>query len=259
MTEAAESSMSGAEPQRLALHPLVPDARDQIAELTAALAAREHFIAFVSHALRNAMAPVQLLTERVTRLAGDPLISPELSSRAAMLTRTLQRFAATIQWVTEVSDLSRGRLDLELAPIDLVDVVSEVCREIALEAAARGAELVVDGAPTVVGRWDRARIKQLVANLVSNAVRHAGGRIELGVASRDGDAEIVIRDHGPGIDPSVLAQLSDPFHPERSRRVGSLGIGLWIVHTLASAMRGSVTATNCSDGGARFCVVVPRG
>jgi signal transduction histidine kinase len=257
MTEVAESSTDACDRPPIAVTSSVLDARAQVAELSAALAARDHFIAFVGHELRNALAPALLLIDQFAALVGDPRSSPVLASRASMLTRNLRHFVATINWITEVTDLARGKLRLEPTRLDLVDTVGEVCRALAVEATARGAELVVEAAAPVVGSWDRARLAQLVTNLVANAIRHAGGRIELRVASRGNDAELVVRDRGPGIDPGLLAQLSDPFHSEYGRRGD--GIGLWVVMTLVAAMRGSVTANNCADGGVRICVVVPRG
>lgn len=259
MTEVAESSNRGCNLQPIPVGSSVPDARPQVAELTNELVALDHFIGFVGHELRNALAPALLLVDQFTALASDRLVSPAVASRAAMLTRNLRHFVATINWITEVTDLARGKFRLEPTTLDMVETVGEVCRSLGVEAAARRAELVVEAGAPVVGSWDRTRLTQLVTNLVSNAICHAGGRIELRVASRGDDAELVVRDRGPGIDPSVLAQLSDPFHPERSRQRGDDGIGLWVVKTLVAAMRGSVTANNCADGGARFCVVVPRG
>ena len=258
MNEVAESSTDGCDRPPIAVTPSVLDARAQVAELSTALATRDHFIAFVGHELRNALAPALLLIDQFATLAGDPRTSPAVASRATMLTRNLRHFVATISWITEVTDLARGKLRLDPIRLDLVDTVGEVCRELAVEATACGAELVVEAAAPVVGSWDRARLTQLVTNLVANAIRHAGGRIELRVASRGDDAELVVRDRGPGIDPGLLAQLSDPFHSDYSRPRGD-GIGLWVVATLVAAMRGSLTANNCADGGVRICVVVPRG
>ncbi|TMQ20042.1 MAG: ATP-binding protein, partial [Deltaproteobacteria bacterium] len=105
--------------------------------------------------------------------------------------------------------------------------------------------------------WDRARLGRLVGHVVSNAIRHAGGRIEISVLARDREAELVVRDRGPGLDPAKLSRWFDRAEP--LRRPDSFGIGLWIIKTLSEAMRGSVTAANCCDGGARFCIVLPRG
>lgn len=259
MTEVAESSTAGCDLAPVPIGLSVPDARAQVAELTTALVARDDFMAFVGHELRNALAPAVLLVGQFAALAGDPRTSPVVASRAAMLTRNLRHFVATITWVTEVTDLARGKLRLEPILLDLVDTVGEVCRALDVEATACGAELVLEAGAPVIGSWDRTRLTQLVTNLVVNAIRHAGGRIELRVASRGDDAELVIRDRGPGIDPGVLARLSAPFPPEPSWRPRGDGIGLWVVATLVAAMRGSVTANNCADGGARICVVVPRG
>jgi signal transduction histidine kinase len=259
MTEVAEGSIARDLQPVPVLAPSVADARTHVIELTAALAGRDHAIAFLGHELRNALAPLLLLVDQFATLAGDPHAAPVMVSRAQLVTRNLRRVITAINWVTEVADLSRGALRLERTAGDLAEVTRDVCREHAGDAVAHGAELVVEAAVPVAGIWDRVRLKQIVGHLVSNAIRHSGGRVEVRVAGRGGDAELVVRDHGPGIEPSVLAQLSDPFDPERRRRPGGLGIGLWTVKMLTAMMRGSVTIHSCADGGTCFCVVVPRG
>jgi signal transduction histidine kinase len=259
MTEAAEGTIAR-DPQPIPVPvPSVADAPTQVVELAAALAGRDHVIAFVGHELRNALAPLLLLVDQFTALAGDARAAPGMVARAQLMTRNLRRVITAINWVTEVADLSRGALRLERMACDLTEIVRDACCEHAGDAAAHGAEVFVEAAAPVAGAFDRVRLKQIVGHLVSNAIRHAGGRVEVRVSGRGGDAELVVRDHGPGIEPSVLAQLSDPFDPERRRRAGGLGIGLWIVKMLTAAMRGSVTIHSCADGGTRFCVVVPRG
>jgi signal transduction histidine kinase len=235
------------------------DTRRQIQELTTALAARDRFIALVGHELRNSVAPMLLLAEQFAALVEDPGIRPVVASRSAMLTRNINKFVTTIERVAEVADLRRGKLQLELSEVDLVAVVQEVCREGQREAAAGGVAFVIEAERPVTGSWDRARIKQIVANLVSNAVRYGGGgQVEIVVREVAGGGELVVRDHGPGIDPAMLPRLFDAFDHERTGRGGGFGIGLWVVKTLCTAMHGSVTVENGSSGGARFCVVLPR-
>lgn len=236
------------------------EAQQRIDELTTALAARDSFIGLVGHELRNAVAPMLLLAEQFAILAEDPNVSPMLTSRVAMLMRNLNKFVATVDRVAEVADLRRGRLQLDPAAVNLVEVVEEVCRDARREAAAGGAELVIDAPEPVTGRWDRARLRQIVTALVSNAIRYGGGgRIELAIGDRGGDAQLVVRDHGPGLEPATLPHLFERFDHERNRRGGGFGIGLWLVKTLCTAMHGSVTAENDTNGGACFCVVLPRG
>ena len=237
-----------------------PESRHQDHDLIAALAARDSFIALVGHELRNSVAPMLLLAEQFATLAHDPQAPPMFASRAALLTRHLNKFVTTVNRVAEVADLRRGRVHLEPTEVDLVEVVDEVCRETRREAEAGGAELVVEAAGPVTGSWDRARIKQILSNLVSNAIRYGGsGRVEIAARGGDTVAELVVRDHGPGIEPDMLAHLFDRFAHDRPRRAGGFGIGLWVVKALCTAMRGSVNADNASSGGARFCVVLPRG
>jgi signal transduction histidine kinase len=259
MTELSESSTQGAGWQPVPAQPTspsIPDAHDQMVELATALAARDHFIAYVSHELRNSLSPLRLLADQCGTLAADALARPTVASRAAMLSRTLERLLATITWVAELCDLRRGRLHLEPSAVDLTELVGEICRDLSADAEAWGAELVIEPGPPVAGSWDRARLKQLVTSLVSNAIRHAGGRIELRATASDGHAEFEVRDHGRGVDPVALPQLFE-LEPVR-RRSGGFGIGLWMVKTLTAAMHGSVTAANCPDGGARFRVTLPR-
>jgi two-component system OmpR family sensor kinase len=269
MTDNLESSTSRAAPPGLATTASagdaassVSDAHRQIQELTKALAARDHFIALVGHELRNSVAPMVLLAEQFQTVAEDPRASPFVTSRMALLTRNLHKFVATIDRVAEVADLRRGKLRLDPMTVDLVAVTRDACRDLEREATAGGAELVLDAPDSLIGRWDRVRLRQIVTNLVSNAIKYGeGGRVEISLRDRDGVAELVVQDHGPGLDPAMLARLFEPFDHDHDRigRGSGFGIGLWLVKTLCTAMQGSVTADRTTTSGARFCVVLPRG
>ena len=232
----------------------------EVQELATALNARDRFIALVGHELRNSLAPMSLLAEQFGALAEGSQPPGKLLARVAMLTNNLNKLITTVGRIVEVTDLRRGKVQLAPTSADLVDVVNEVCHEAEREAAAVGSELTIDSRGAVVGRWDRARVKQIVSNLVGNAIRHgAGSRVELLVRGGASTGELTVRDNGPGIDADALPRLFDCFDQAPTRRPGSLGLGLWLVKTLCHAMGGSVTAENCTDGGARFCVVLPRG
>lgn len=238
--------------------PLVED--PLIQELTVALAARDRFLSLIGHELRNSLAPMMLLAEQFGTLAEGSQPPGKVLARVGMLTNNLNKLMATIGRIVEVADLRRGKVPLAPSTANLVDVVREVCGELVREAAAAGCDLVIEADAPVVGRWDRARIKQIAANLVVNALRYGGGgRVEIAVRSGDGKAELVVRDHGPGIDPVLLPHLFGFFENNSRPRPGGLGLGLWVVQTLCTAMGGAVTVENCCDGGARFCVVLPRG
>lgn len=235
-------------------------AAEMIQSLRGALAARDSFIALVGHELRNSIAPMVLLAEQFAVLAEDPQATPALGTRVAMLTRNLNKLVATVNRVAEAADLRRGKLRLEPTEVDFVEVVEEVCLETRREVAAAGAAIAIESSGPVTGLWDRGRLKQIVANLVSNAIRHGGpGAIEIAVRARDDSAELVVRDHGAGLAPAAIPTLFDAFESDRRVRASGFGIGLWFVKTLCTAMLGSVTAANHASGGAIFCVVLPRG
>ena len=224
-------------------------------DLAAVVAARDDFISLIGHELRNAIAPLMMLAEQFESAPnGIP------ATRVAMLIRNLRRFVATVDRVTEVAHLHRGKLRLELAEVDLVAVVTGVVADLEPQATVGGVVFVCDLPPALVGRWDRARIKQIVTNLLTNAIRYTGGgTVEISVRDTGGTAELVVRDHGPGIPSDQMAGLFDRFDHPRSRTSGGFGVGLFVVKVLCTAMQGRVSVSNAIDGGACFSVLLPRG
>jgi anti-sigma regulatory factor (Ser/Thr protein kinase)/transposase-like protein len=114
------------------------------------------------------------------------------------------------------------------------------------------------------GEWDADRLRQVVSNLLGNAVQHGAGPIELTVSAEGGDVRLVVHNGGTPIPASVLPTLFDPFvrgtaadSPAR-RRHGSLGLGLYIAREVVTAHGGTVDVTSSADGGTAFTVRLPR-
>lgn len=227
--------------------------------LVEALAARDNFISAVSHELRNTVAPLLLLAEQFEAMGAS--MSPEqMVTKIALLTRNLHKFVATVDRVTEVAQLRDGKLQLELTEVDLAEVVAIVVGQQQRLASAGGVELVIRAPASLYGRWDRGRLAQIATNLVSNSIRFGvGGEVEIDVIDRGSEAELLVRDHGPGIPGKELSGIFDRFDHRRSRSTGGFGVGLFIVKTLAEALGGRASAANAPSGGARFSVVLPRG
>ncbi|MDQ3333624.1 MAG: HAMP domain-containing histidine kinase [Myxococcota bacterium] len=227
-----------------------------VEKLREALAARDELISVVGHELRNSMAPLMMLAAHFEAV---PTADDMMRKKVAMLQRNLKTFLATLDRVTEVSSLRDGKLALELSEVDAQDIVREVRTDVAKVASAAGCELRLD-TTSVVGRWDRERLKQIVSHLVGNALRYAGGGpIEISVREQRGHVEIIVQDEGPGIPLGERERLFDRFDRSGTRRSGGLGVGLWVVQALCHAMRGSVRLDDESGRGARFCVALPRG
>ena len=234
------------------------NAVQRLEELTNAIAAREGFIAVVGYELRNSLAPLVLLAEQFERL-GEGAVHGPMRSRIALLTRYLRSFTMTIDRIAEVAQLREGKLELHRSQVDLSTVVREVCTQFERQALAGGVELLIDAPDPVIGYWDRVRLKQIAANLVSNAIRYGGeGAVVVSLDVREGEVELTVRDHGVGVPVDELQGIFDRFDHRSSRKSGGFGIGLFVVKTLVVAMGGIVRAENAANGGARFSVVLPR-
>src|SRR5512139_3756054 len=142
-----------------------------VEELRSALLARDELIAVIGHELRNAMAPLVLLAGQLELMPGA---DDMMRAKMAMLTRNLNGFVGTLDRVSEVAQLREGKLRLAPQNVDAQDVVHEVGRELARMTSSGGCELRFE-TTSVEGSWDRARLKQIVTHLVTNAIRYAGG------------------------------------------------------------------------------------
>ncbi|MBA3819158.1 MAG: HAMP domain-containing histidine kinase [Deltaproteobacteria bacterium] len=224
-----------------------------------ALAARDQFISVVSRELRNSVAPMVLLAdhfEQTTRGMADS----KLPSRVATLRRQLHKFVATIDQIAEVAKLRDGEIELDIAHVDMAAEVADVAVRMREQAAAGGVDLVVEAGQPTHGWWDRARLRQIASHLVSNAIRYGGvGTVEVTVRHRGPDAELEVRDHGPGIGAAELATLFDRLDHPSPRTSGGFGMGLFVVKAVARAMGGGVSVDHAAGGGARFRVLLPRG
>ena len=238
----------------------------------AASAARARFVTEVSHEIR---APLQGMIG-ATEMLRQPAL-PE-ARRASLVEVQRQSAEVLMDLVNDVLDFSKldaGKVVLERRPLHLAALVREVEAFFAPEAFVKGIELVSTCSPDVpemiIG--DSTRIRQIVANLVANAIKFTatgGVHIHLGL---DGEApletaagergmrlRIQVADSGVGIDPSRLPFLFKPFHQADEsigRRFGGTGLGLSIADDLARLMGGRIEATSAVARGSTFTLVMP--
>jgi signal transduction histidine kinase len=110
-----------------------------------------------------------------------------------------------------------------------------------------------------MGTWDRGRLDQAIANLVSNAIKFGEGKPIVARTTRDGDvARFEITDHGPGIAPEHLAAVFQPFErADKDRGHGGLGLGLFIARTIVEALGGKLEVRSEPGRGSTFAVELP--
>ncbi|HEY0016341.1 MAG TPA: ATP-binding protein [Longimicrobium sp.] len=237
----------------------VERARD---EAEAANRAKSEFLAVMSHELRtplNAIGGYAELMEMgirgpVTRAQLDDLRRIQLSQRHLL---------GLINEVLNYAKLETGTVVFDVADVPVQEALSAAELLVMPQARSKGLTLVVHSAPpALVVRADAEKLRQVLVNLASNAVKFtdAGGRIEISCA-RDGDrARIQIRDTGMGIPPDKLDLIFDPFVQVRSdlsRPHEGTGLGLAISRDLAVRMAGDLTVESSPGTGSTFTLTLP--
>ncbi len=231
----------------------------------AANQAKSTFLANISHELRTPL-------NGVIALAGA-LAQSELTPRQRELVEVIVRSGESLERiVSEILDLSKaeaGRIELEPAPIDLAEEVRLAAEVMRGRAEDKGLGFSVFVAAEAEGTFmgDAGRIRQVVSNLVSNAVKFTEqGRVDIALTLEDdlpgspGRVVIAVADTGIGVEEAVLPQLFERFtqaDESITRRYGGTGLGLAICRELVQLMGGAISATSSPGRGSRFEVRLP--
>jgi len=232
-----------------------------IRDLEQASRVKDEFLAMLSHELRTPLNAVLGWTRMLRR----GTVPPE---RTASILDTIERNAAAqMQIIDELIDLSSmasGNLRLAIAPVDVRDLIGGAVETIRPAADAKSIALHVS-IDSSLGELsgDAARLRQVLWNLLANAVKFtpAGGCVQVTAREGPADLEISVKDSGPGIEPDFLPHIFEPFRRGESlttRTVGGLGLGLAIVRHIVEAHGGTVSAdSDGADKGSVFVVRMP--
>jgi two-component system, OmpR family, sensor kinase len=214
------------------------------------------FLADASHELRTPLSSIRGYAE-LFRLGA--------SADPDDLERSMHRIESESARMSGLVDdlLTLARLDEvrepRRAPVDLAAVAADACADALVTAPDRDIVLTAPQAAPLSG--DPDQLRQVVNNLIGNAVAHAPeGPIEVGVATDADHVELTVRDHGPGLPAGAEDSVFERFWrtgEARTRASGGAGLGLAIVAGVAEAHGGGVTASNASGGGAVFVVTLP--
>jgi signal transduction histidine kinase/AmiR/NasT family two-component response regulator len=229
------------------------------AEAEALNRAKDHFLAMLSHELRNPLGAIVSATSLLKRGDAD---APMIERARAIVERQAQHLSRLVDDLLDVSRMTSGKVMLTHEPLDFADLTNSVS---ALWRSAGRLEhhtVTVDMSPVWV-EGDRTRLEQVVGNILTNALKYTppGGAVTLALGQEGTEAVLRVRDTGMGIAPDMLPRIFDLFVQSDmglARADGGLGVGLTLVRRLVELHGGRVTADSEGEGrGSTFTVRLP--
>jgi two-component system OmpR family sensor kinase len=242
----------------LSLNGMLSQIEMAFAERTRSEQRLRRFLADASHELRTPLTSIRGYAELLRRGAAQTAEDSALARRR--IEAEAIRMSVMVDDLLLLARLDQGR-PLDQAPVDLQQIAHDACADARAVAPSRAITLWAREA--VVVRGDELRLRQVVANLVSNAIVHTptGTPIEVSVTSNGERAALSVTDHGPGLKGEETGRVFEPFYradPGRSRDRGGSGLGLSIVAAVVTAHGGVVQVLETPGGGATFRVELPR-
>ena len=230
-----------------------------IERLDAAFQHSHRFVADASHELRT---PLTVLQGELESLVQEPEMTPEWRDRLGSVLEEVGRLANIVEGLLAISRLDTGEAATERVPFDLAELAAATADQMALLAEDKKIQVSCTASLGVWVEGDRARLKQVVVNLLDNAIKYTphNGAVSLTVKAENSKAVLEIEDNGIGIPPDALPRVFDRFFrvdDARSREQGGAGLGLSIVKSICAAHQGQVEAFSRPGQGSRFRVELP--
>ena len=262
--------------QDITLHHLsrrlpVTDSGDEIAELSKVLnqmIARlddsfqhtSRFTADASHELRTPLTIIHCELEAILR---DRQLDVDLREAFGSLLDEVVRLVRIVEGLFALSKLDTGEAHSERVRFDLAKLAETTAEQMCLLAEEKHIQLVCETREHVEVEGDHSRLKQVIVNLLDNAIKYTPvrGKISLTVRAENGTAFLVVADNGPGVSEAALPHLFKRFYradEAHSREVDGAGLGLSIVHSISAAHGGSVSVRNVTPNGCEVTVKLPE-
>jgi two-component system phosphate regulon sensor histidine kinase PhoR len=234
-----------------------------ISELRRLERVRQDFVANVSHEFKTPLTAIQGFAET---LLGGALQEPQNSRRFLEIIRDhAARLARLTDDLLRLSEIEAGKVELEVRPLPVPDLVHACVETTHLKARQKQIEMVTECPPDLPPLpGDLGRLQEVLQNLLDNAVQYTppGGRITVRAAAAPGEVSIAVTDTGIGIPQAEQERIFERFYrvdAARSREVGGTGLGLSIARHLVEAHGGRITVESEVGRGSTFTVFLPTG
>lgn len=230
-----------------------------IARLHEAFEQNRRFLADASHELRT---PITALRGELESVVEQARTAPELCDRIGSALEEVDRLAKIVERLFAISRLDAGEAQGEWVRFDLAHLAATTAEQMCLLAEDKGVSVKCESAQAVFVQGDRARLKQVVVNLLDNAIKYTpqGGSVTLRVGMINDSALLQVEDNGIGIPAGALPHVFERFFrvdKARSREMGGAGLGLAIVKSICVAHGGQVDVQSTEGRGSRFSVELP--
>lgn len=232
-------------------------------ELEHAVRMRDDFMSIVSHEVRTPLNGLILETQlRKLHLAKDNAAAFTMEKLRAMVDRDERQIQSLIRLIEDMLDVSRirtGKLSIRTSAFDLAELVSNLLESFSAQIAAAESSVTFKADEPVIGVWDEFRIEQVIANLLTNALRYGARKpIKVRVYAKDGEARVEVHDQGIGISAENQQRIFQQFERVAANHaVHGLGLGLFISDQIVAAHGGRIVVESAEGEGSMFRVCLP--
>jgi heavy metal sensor kinase len=244
-----------------ALERLAISLNNMLGRLRDSVQTSRRFLADASHELRT---PLTVIKGELQELTHEPhLTRAQVRERAGSVLEEVARLEHLVSGLLALSRLDAGETHSHWVNVDLAELALSTAEQMRLIAEDRGIEIDLSELRKATVPGDRARFKQIIVNLLDNAIRFTprGGRVTLRTAADDSGGFLEISDTGIGIPAASIAHVFDRFYrvdPARSREDGGAGLGLSIVKSICTAHGAEIDVQSLVNNGSCFRVRFPR-
>jgi len=232
-----------------------PADRDVLREV---LDAHEALVSITSHELKTPLTAIKAMAELMLQYDLGPAEQKEM---VGDIFRQAERLEQLIREILDANQIDSGRMSIDITSLDLRDVIGEVLDELETELNGRKLRVSVSARLPRV-RADRAKLRQIVVNLITNAIKYspATAAVELAASNSHEGVRIEVKDHGIGIREEDIGRLFKKFqriHDPATGRAPGTGLGLYIVKGLVELQGGTVDVTSTYGKGSTFAFTLP--